>query len=152
MSLTQQIAHGFRRLLGLRSVETADGPLKAVNATRGTIVALHLEVAGTGKSRRKGLLGRDHLDAGEGLWIVPCESIHTFFMRFPIDLIYLDRKNRIRKLRSGVGAWRLSACFTAHSVLELAEGTISNSDVQLGDTLEFMPALMEEDDSERKAP
>ncbi|HZP07571.1 MAG TPA: DUF192 domain-containing protein [Terracidiphilus sp.] len=152
MGLTRQIAQGFRRFLGLRSAETAKGPLKVVNATRGTIIASRLEVAGTGRTRRKGLLGRDHLDAGEGLWIVPCESIHTFFMRFPIDLIYLDRKNRIKKLRGNLGAWRLSACFTAHSVLELAAGTIGNTDTQLGDTLQFVPALMEGDDSERKAP
>ena len=78
--------------------------------TRGTVLATRLELAGTGSSRTKGLLGRDGLLPGEGLWIVPCEAVHTFFMRFPIDLVYLDRKNRIRKLRSNVGAWRMSAC------------------------------------------
>jgi uncharacterized membrane protein (UPF0127 family) len=60
-------------------------------------------------------------------------------MRFPIDLVYLDRGNRIRKVRSAVGAWRISACLSAHSVLELAAGTIRATGTQRGDTLEFEP-------------
>ena len=74
------------------------------------------------------------------LWIVPCESVHTFFMRFPIDLVYLDRKHRIKRCRNAVGPWRLSACLSAHSVLELPAGTIRNTQTQPGDTLEFLPA------------
>jgi uncharacterized membrane protein (UPF0127 family) len=61
-------------------------------------------------------------------------------MKFPIDLIYLNRKNQIRKLRSDVPPWRLSACLSAHSVLELAPGTIRNTQTQRGDTLEFTSA------------
>ncbi|MGA7339119.1 MAG: DUF192 domain-containing protein, partial [Terracidiphilus sp.] len=106
---------------------------------RGTVLVARLEVAGSGKKRRKGLLGREGLSPGEGLWIVPCESVHTFFMRFAIDLIYLDSGNRIRKARSAVGPWRLSACFTAHSVLELGAGTIRATETQRGDMVEFQP-------------
>ncbi len=58
-------------------------------------------------------------------------------MRFPIDLVYLDRKNKIKKLRSKVCAWRMSACLSAHSVLELPAGTIGNTQTQPGDILEF---------------
>jgi uncharacterized membrane protein (UPF0127 family) len=79
-------------------------------------------VADRGATRRKGLLGRDGLSAGEGLWILPCEAVHTFCMRFPIDLVYLDRKHQVKKVRSDVRPWRLSACLSAHSVLELASG------------------------------
>jgi uncharacterized protein len=111
--------------------------LKAVNLTRGTVLATNLEVAGNHKQRNKGLLGRDGLAPGEGLWIVPCESVHTFFMRFAIDLVYLDREHRIRKVRSAVGAWRLSACLFAHSVLELPAGTIQQTQTQRGDQMEF---------------
>lgn len=110
------------------------------NVTRDTLLASELEVAGSGSSRRKGLLGRDSLPRGTGLWIVPCESVHTFFMRFPIDLVYLDRRNRVRKVRSAVGAWRLSACITAHSVLELPAGMIQATRTQRGDMLEFTAA------------
>lgn len=107
------------------------------NATRGTVLGDRIEVAGSGAKRRKGLLGRDGLGAGEGLWIVPCESVHTFFMRFAIDLVYLDRKNRVRKVRHAVGPWRLSACFTAHSVVELPAGTIRATHTERGDTIKI---------------
>jgi uncharacterized membrane protein (UPF0127 family) len=111
------------------------------NLTRSTVLATRLDVADSGPKRNKGLLGRDGLASGEGLWIVPCESVHTFFMRFPIDLVYLDRKNKVKKVRSAVGAWRLSACLSAHSVLELPAGTIRNTQTQPGDTLEMTPVV-----------
>ena len=110
---------------------------KVTNSTRGTVLATCLEVADSAPKRSKGLLGRVGLAPGEGLWIVPCESVHTFFMRFPIDLVYLDRKNMIKKVRNEVGAWRMSACLSAHSVLELPAGTIRETQTQSGDTLEF---------------
>jgi uncharacterized membrane protein (UPF0127 family) len=115
--------------------------LKVLNLTRQTVLAERVEVADHGAARRKGLLGRSGLPAGEGLWIVPCESVHTFGMKFPIDLVYLDRKKKVKKVRSDVPAWRLSACLSAHSVLELASGTIHLTQTRLGDTLEFSPAL-----------
>ena len=115
-----------------RSVAT-----QALNVTRGTILAAQLEKAHTAAARNKGLLGRDSLPPGEGLWIAPCESVHTFFMRFPIDLIYLDRKLRVKKVRHSVGAWRISACLTAHSVLELPAGTAAATRTQRGDQVEI---------------
>jgi hypothetical protein len=110
------------------------------NLTRGTVLATCLEVADTGQKRNKGLLGRKGLEPGGGLWIVPCESVHTFFMQFPIDLVYLDRKYRVKKVRHSVGPWRLSACLSAHSILELPAGAIQSSQTQRGDTLEISPA------------
>jgi len=118
--------------------------LRALNRTRGTLLAARLQVARSGPARQKGLLGREGLAAGEGLWIIPCESVHTFFMRFAIDLVYLDRKNRVRKVRSSVGPWRLSACLSAHSVIELAAGAVRGSRTERGDTLEFEPAAAED--------
>jgi|SRR5450631_2824502 uncharacterized membrane protein (UPF0127 family) len=115
---------------------------KITNSTRGTVLANRLEVADSAPKRSKGLLGRVGLAPGEGLWIIPCESVHTFFMRFSIDLVYLDRKNKIKKVRSAVGAWRMSACLSAHSVLELPAGTIHNTQTQPGDLLEFSPVSL----------
>ena len=115
------------------------GKLQARNLTRQTLLACELELAGSGGTRRKGLLGRSGLAAGHGLWIVPCESVHTFFMRFPIDLVYLDRKRCIRKLRHSVPAWRVSVCWTAHSVIELPAGAIRATRSQRGDTIEIGP-------------
>ncbi len=130
----------LRRFLAPRGPSAPDSPLQVLNRTRGTVLATRMETAGTGASRRKGLLGRDGLAPGEGLWIVPCESVHTFFMRFAIDLVYLDRERRVRKVRSAVGPWRLSACFTAHSIIELPAGAATASRTQRGDLLEFTPA------------
>jgi hypothetical protein len=61
-------------------------------------------------------------------------------MRFPIDLVYLDRERRIKKARSAVGPWRLSACLSAHSILELPAGTIRETKTERGDTLEIAAA------------
>jgi uncharacterized membrane protein (UPF0127 family) len=114
--------------------------LQVVNVTRKTKLASKAEVARSGGKRSKGLLGRKGLEPGEGMWIVPCEAIHTFFMQFAIDLVYLDRKNRIKKVACGVPPWRLSACLSAHSVLELPSGTVQDSQSRPGDFVEFSPA------------
>jgi uncharacterized protein len=60
-------------------------------------------------------------------------------MKFAIDLVYLDRSKRVKKVRSGVPPWRLSACFSAHSVLEFASGTVNRTQTRPGDRLEFTP-------------
>jgi uncharacterized protein len=112
---------------------------QVTNTTRGTVLATHLEGAAIGSKRTKGLLGREGLGPGEGLWIVPCESVHTFFMRFAIDLVYLDRKNKVKKVRSAVCPWRVSACLSAHSVLEFPAGTIRDTMTVAGDMVEFTP-------------
>lgn len=121
-----------------------DPRLRVANLTRGAILATSLEVADTSPKRSKGLLGRKGLAPGGGLWISPCESVHTFFMQFPIDLVYLDRKNRVRKTRAAVPPWRLSACLTAYSILELPAGTIRDTQTQPGDQVEFSPASSDE--------
>jgi uncharacterized membrane protein (UPF0127 family) len=121
--------------------------LRVSNLTRNTLLATCMEVADSASTRNKGLLGRERLAPGEGLWIRPCEAVHTFWMRFPIDLVYLDRKNRIRKLCGAVQPWRLSACLTAHSVLELPSGTIRDTQTQIGDTLEFSDGSLPGDKS-----
>jgi uncharacterized membrane protein (UPF0127 family) len=134
----------------LRSGMAACDPekrLRVANLTRQTVLASSMEVADTAAKRNKGLLGRERLSPGEGLWIRPCESVHTFWMRFSIDLVYLDRKNRIKKLVSEVRPWRLSGCLWAHSVLELPSGTILNTQTQMGDTLEFSEASLTGDSS-----
>ncbi len=127
----------FRMLGRPTTAAAASAPvrMRVSNPTRETVLADSLEVAGNGSSRRKGLLGRDRLIPGEGLWIIPCEAIHTFGMQFPIDLVYLDRKHRIIKTRSHVGPGRLSACLSAHSVLELPSGTVNDTQTMRGDTL-----------------
>jgi uncharacterized protein len=111
--------------------------MKVSNVTRQAELACGVEVADHGAKRRKGLLGRNGLSPGEGLWIIPCEAVHTFGMKFPIDLVYLDREMRVKKVRSEVPPWRLSGCLSAHSVLELAAGTVRRTHTKPGDRLEF---------------
>jgi uncharacterized membrane protein (UPF0127 family) len=134
------IALGLRNCLASRRQAPVSIPLRVANLTRSTVLATCMEVADSSAKRNKGLLGRKSLAPGEGLWIRPCEAVHTFWMQFPIDLVYLDRKNRIRKLVSAVPPWRLSGCLRAHSVLELPSGTIRETQTQPGDTLEFSAA------------
>lgn len=118
--------------------------LQVSNLTRNTMLATCMEVADSAAKRNKGLLGRERFSPGEGLWIIPCASVHTFWMRFSIDLVYLDRKKRICKLSSDVRPWRLSGCLWAHSVLELPPGTIRSTQTQNGDRLEFSNANVPE--------
>ena len=118
-----------------RRPPAADVRLMISNLTRQTELAHCVDVADHGAKRRKGLLGREALSAGEGLWIVPCESVHTFGMRFPIDLVYLDRNKKVRKVRHRMVPWRLSACLTAHSILELPAGVAEATGTQAGDQL-----------------
>jgi uncharacterized membrane protein (UPF0127 family) len=133
---------GIRSLFSKRRFVQANGREEASkfivrNRTRSVTVADLAEAGHTSAQRRKGLLGRQTLAAGEGLWIVPCESVHTCGMKFPIDLIYLDRRQRVRKIRTSVVPWRLSMCLLAHSVLELPAGTIDRTDTRPGDQLEL---------------
>ena len=105
------------------------------NQTRQTVLADAAEIADSSAKRRTGLLKHERLAPGEGLWIVPCESVHTFFMKFPIDLIYLDKQLKVLKVRNAVPAWRLSLCRSAHSVLELPAGRAAETGAMAGDTL-----------------
>jgi uncharacterized protein len=109
------------------------------NTTRGTLIGNAIDSAETSAARRTGLLRHTGLEEGAGLWIVPCESVHTFFMKFPIDLVYLDRRHRVRSVVRGLVPWRLSMCLTAHSILELPTGTIDRTNTQKGDQLVLEP-------------
>jgi hypothetical protein len=107
--------------------------------TRGTSIGDAIETAESSAQRRTGLLKHERLNDGEGLWIVPCEAVHTFFMKFAIDLIYLDRKHHVKSVVRAVRPWRFSACLSAHSILELPTGTIDRSQTKKGDELDLAP-------------
>ncbi len=77
------------------------------------------------------------MEPEEGLWIVPCPMIHTFFMAFPIDVLFLDEELRVRKVIENLKPWRISPwVFSAKSVLELPGGSLNGS-VSIGDELEI---------------
>lgn len=105
------------------------------NITRGTSLGHAIELAGSSQTRKTGLLKHTSLAPGHGLWIKPCEAIHTFFMKFAIDVVYIDKKLRVKKVREAIGPWRFSGCLTAHSVIELPVGTIAATGTVAGDEL-----------------
>ena len=111
--------------------------MRVKNATKNTVLAENAAVANTSATRRRGLLERGDFPRGEGLWIVPCEAVHTFWMKFPIDLVYLNKRKQVVKVRHAVPPWRVSACLRAHSVLELPPGTARETETEPGDQLEF---------------
>jgi uncharacterized membrane protein (UPF0127 family) len=112
--------------------------IRVRNQTRDTVLAETAEVADSSAKRRTGLLKHQTFEAGQGLWIVPCEAVHSFGMNFAIDVVYLDRKRRVRKVRKEMVPRRISGCLTAHSVLELPAGTIDGTRTERGDQLEIV--------------
>ncbi|HET8547137.1 MAG TPA: DUF192 domain-containing protein [Bryobacteraceae bacterium] len=107
------------------------------NATRDVILGDCIDVADTSSKRRTGLLKHTGLKRGEGLWIVPCEAVHTFGMKFPIDVVFLNRKRAVLKTRPNMGRRGISMCLRAHSVIELPAGTIEATGLRVGDQLEL---------------
>lgn len=88
--------------------------------------------------RMKGLLGRDHLAEDEGLWLKPCCSIHMFFMKFPIDVIFLNRENHVIRIFSSLKPWQVTpVVWKAHSVLEIQANLARKFPLHKGDTLHF---------------
>jgi uncharacterized membrane protein (UPF0127 family) len=83
----------------------------------------------------KGLLGRSSLGSGEGLLLEPAASIHTFFMRFPIDVVFLDGDRRVLKVVPGLAPWRATASWGARAALELGAGEAARLRLAPGDLL-----------------
>ena len=86
--------------------------------------------------RMRGLLGKRGLDSGDGLLIRPAPSIHTFFMRFPIDVVFLSRQGEVLKVAERVPPWRARSCRHAYAVLELAAGEAGRRGIAVGDRLD----------------
>lgn len=107
------------------------------NLTKQSLLADRALLANTSATRRTGLLKHDSLPDGEGLLITPCEGVHTFGMKFPIDVIYLSKKRVVLKIRPNMPKRRISFCLRAHSVLELPAGTAGSTGTTVGDQLEI---------------
>jgi uncharacterized protein len=115
--------------------------MEVCNLTRSMLLADRAELARSFWARGRGLLGRKGLAAGEGLVIYPNNSVHTFFMRFPIDVVFVDRKDRVVGLRPQMVPQRpFAGAWGAHYTIELPAGTIAATQTQLGDQLQLTPA------------
>ena len=108
------------------------------NDTRHTQLAFRAEKADSFAKRFKGLLGRSSLEVGDGLHIEPCNSIHMFFMKFAIDVAFLDPELRVVKVIHGIKPWRATRIYSdARSVLELPVGALAGTQTVEGDVLRF---------------
>lgn len=112
----------------------------AFNVTRQSFLATEVTVADTHYARLVGLVGRpkSKFGSGAGLWIVPCHGVHTMFMRYPIDVLYLDSDNRVVRIEHTVQPWRVTPVLVeAATVLELPAHTAWDSGTLVGDQIEI---------------
>ena len=102
------------------------------------VIAEHCVVADRPLARMKGLLGGSQLPAGEGILLRPASSVHTWFMRFPIDVVFLDRELRVLRIVPALPPWKVAARRGAHAVLELAAGECERRGVREGELLRLI--------------
>jgi uncharacterized membrane protein (UPF0127 family) len=112
--------------------------LRITNQTRNIVLADHAQLADTYLSRLTGLLNRTRLNQGEALIITRCQQIHMFFMRFAIDVIFIDSSNRAVGLVKDIKPWQLSAIFwQANRAIELPPGVIAKTQTVIGDQIQI---------------
>jgi uncharacterized protein len=119
--------------------------VRALNQTRGTVLCERLEDAGGLGGQSRGLLGRDSLEPGTGMLFengrfTPMMWMHMFFMRFAIDIVFLDRRGKVVKVNRNLKPWRVSSMvFGARVALELVAGAAEASATEPGDQIRFEP-------------
>jgi len=112
--------------------------VRATNATRGALLGDQVRVADTGLTRIIGLLGERALQSGDGLLILPSQGVHTWGMRFGIDVAVLDGDWKVIGIKHTLGPFRMTRFFwKAAAVLELPAGTLNSTSTALGDLIEF---------------
>ena len=116
------------------------GRFALVNERTGLTIAAVLETAFDSSSRNRGLLGRSHLPPGHALILAPSNAVHTFFMQFPLDLLFVARDGRVLKVRFAVRPRRIVGSLRAFAVIELAAGSLHRSDMVSGDRLSIVPS------------
>ena len=122
----------------LLSTHRRESPLTTLTVERtGEPLATTLEIAMDSQSRKKGLLGRDSLDHGHAFVIAPCQGVHTFGMRFPIDVVAVTRDGRVVKTRANVRPNRIVMAWSAFAIIELRANSLRASDLIVGDQLRF---------------
>lgn len=112
---------------------------KLINRRNGRILAEQVITAFDSKSRNQGLLGRDGFQPGRALIIAPTNAIHTWFMRFPIDVAFIARNGRVVKVRHQLRPWRMSGAIRGYAVIEFPAGTLAAADTLADDDLSLEP-------------
>lgn len=108
-----------------------------VNARTGAVLASDLELAADSRTRTRGLLGREGLPDGTVMILAPCNGVHTFFMRFTIDVVFVDRQGRVLKVCRALKPWRIGFSFRAFGALEFATPAVGQRDLVKGDQLDI---------------
>ncbi len=108
------------------------------NSRTGQVIATQLELTADSESRRRGLLGRTSLAEDGAMIIAPCNAIHTFFMRFTIDVVFANRDGLVVKLRPNLAPWRIGIGLGAFAAVELAAGSINRCEIECGDRLKIV--------------
>ena len=117
-------------------LRSSEHPLILRNTRTGLPVATHVETAFSSADRKRGLLGRDGLPSGQALVIAPSNLVHTFAMRFAIDIVFTARDGRVLKVSEAVPPRRIAGSLRAFAVVELAAGELERSGTRAGDMLE----------------
>jgi uncharacterized membrane protein (UPF0127 family) len=116
-------------------VANASAAIELLNRTTNDRVAMHVELAVTRRQRRRGLLGRDRLHNGSALVLLPCVAVHTAFMRFAIDVVFVNRLGSVVHVVERLQPWRVALAPGAYGVIELAAGSLARQDLRVGDRL-----------------
>jgi uncharacterized membrane protein (UPF0127 family) len=119
-------------------------PRTLKNLRTGLLVATQVETAFTSADRKRGLLGRDGLAPGQALVIAPTNLVHTFAMRFPIDIVFANREGRVLKVSRAVPPRRIAGSLRGFAVLELAAGEAGRSETQVGDIIQVENTPLDE--------
>ena len=119
-------------------LDDPQAPWTLKNLRTGAVIAGRLEAAFDSKTRRRGLLGRQGLPAGSAMIIAPCSSIHTFFMKFPIDVVFAGRDGRVVKVYDELPAWRVGFGWKSFAAIELPAGTLRPTETRPGDFLQIV--------------
>jgi uncharacterized membrane protein (UPF0127 family) len=113
--------------------------MKLTNSKKTLPIVSNVEVAKSPWARMKGLLGRTQMPDDFGLWIKPCNNIHTCFMNFPIDVMFLNKNCEVTSTANNVQPWKLLIFdLKAHSVVELPPGTLTKAQIEKGDTIHVL--------------
>lgn len=104
---------------------------------RGELADIEVEISRGPIERMRGLLGRVALDADHALWLEPCNAVHTFGMRFPIDVVFIDRHGCVLSVHRNVGRGRVLVCWRARTALEMCAYAAQRLQIEAGDRLEW---------------
>lgn len=116
-------------------LRSGDAGHRLVNQRTGAVVAQVLELAADSRARKRGLLGRSGLGDGTALIIAPCNAVHTFFMRFTIDVVFVDRQGQVLKACRGLVPWRIGFSLRAFAAVEVPAGSAERAGISRGDRL-----------------